>query len=53
VGLDVSHHARISQRGGEMPFFLDILFHRMSEIAMLVQLPAGGTLSNVSTMSNW
>jgi hypothetical protein len=31
VGLDVSHHARISQRGGEMPFFLDILFHRMSE----------------------
>jgi hypothetical protein len=28
VGLDVSHHARISQRGGEMPFFLDILFHR-------------------------
>jgi hypothetical protein len=34
VGLDVSHHARISQRGGEMPFFLDILFHRMSEIAI-------------------
>jgi|GEM_PF-4920120 len=33
VGLDVSHHARISQRGGEMPFFLDILFHRMREMA--------------------
>jgi hypothetical protein len=30
AGLDVSHHARISQRGGEMLFFLDILFHRTS-----------------------
>jgi hypothetical protein len=37
VGLDVSHHARISQRGGEMPFFLDILFHRMSEMAIFQQ----------------
>ncbi len=26
VGLDVSHHTRISQRGGEKSFFLDILF---------------------------
>jgi hypothetical protein len=34
VGLDVSHHARISQRGGEKLFFLDILFHRMSYLAM-------------------
>ena len=43
VGLDVSHHARISQRGGEMPFFLDILFHRMSDMAILQQLhyPSG------------
>src|SRR6266851_8431096 len=32
VGLDVSHHTRISQRGGEKCFFLDILFHRMSSI---------------------
>src|ERR1017187_4473403 len=38
VGLDVSHHARISQRGGEMPFFLDILFHRMSEMAIFQHL---------------
>src|ERR1035441_9458869 len=38
VGLDVSHHARISQRGGEMPFFLDILFQRMSEMAIFRQL---------------
>jgi hypothetical protein len=30
VGLDVSHHPRISQRGGEKLFFLDILFYRMS-----------------------
>ena len=42
VGLDVSHHARISQRGGEMPFFLDILFHRMSEMAMFRQLANDG-----------
>ena len=26
VGLDVSHHARISQRGGENPFFLTSSF---------------------------
>jgi hypothetical protein len=39
VGLDVSHHARISQRGGEMPFFLDILFHRMSVMAIFQQPP--------------
>jgi len=35
VGLDVSHHTRISQRGGEKFFFLDIPFHRMSVKAML------------------
>src|SRR5260370_34921123 len=37
VGLDVSHHTRISQRGGEKCFFLDILFHRMSAMAMFRQ----------------
>ena len=37
MGLYVSHHARISQRGGES-FFLDILFNRMSTI--LRSLPA-------------
>jgi len=26
VGLDVSHHARISQRGGEKLFFLTSFF---------------------------
>ena len=34
VGLDVSHHARISQRGGGEAFFLDILFYRMSAMSM-------------------
>src|SRR5713101_6907685 len=37
VGLDVSHHTRISQRGGEKCFFLDILFHRMSVMAIFRQ----------------
>jgi hypothetical protein len=40
VGLDVSHHARISQRGGEMPFFLDILFHRTSEMGIFASYQA-------------
>jgi|ERR1700686_3399678 len=31
VGLDVSHHARISQRGGEMLFFLTSPFIGLSE----------------------
>jgi hypothetical protein len=35
VGLDVSHQARISQRGGEILFFLDILFHRKRVVAWL------------------
>src|ERR1017187_2310998 len=48
VGLDVSHHARISQRGGEMPFFLDILFHRTSEIGIFRQL-SGDTAQNVES----
>ena len=35
VGLDASHHARISQRGGEKFFYsLIFLFHRMSEMGM-------------------
>jgi hypothetical protein len=47
VGLDVSHHTRISQPASLNPhlsegrgevFFLDILFHRMSVMAMLCQL---------------
>jgi hypothetical protein len=37
VVLDVSHHARISQRGGEKLFLLDILFHRMSVMAIYQQ----------------
>ena len=38
VGLDVSHHTRVFPRGGEKLFFLDILFHRMSDMAILQQL---------------
>ena len=37
VGLDASHHTRIFLRGGEKFFFLDILFHRMSVMAILRQ----------------
>ena len=51
VGLDVSHHARISQRGGEMPFFLDVLFHRMSEMAMLRQLSSVSLCSLIHSRS--
>src|ERR1035438_2801541 len=38
VGLDVSHHARISQRGGGRPFFLDSIFSRMMEMSLFRQL---------------
>jgi len=33
-GLDVSHHAPGSREGRGENFFLDILFHRVSEIAI-------------------
>ena len=33
VGLDVSHHIHLSLEGRGKYFFLDILFHRMSEVA--------------------
>ena len=32
-GLDVSHHTRISPRGGEKSFFLTSSFYRMSVMA--------------------
>src|ERR1035441_9354294 len=38
TGLDVSHHIHVSPEGRGKNFFLDILFHRMSDIAMLQQL---------------
>ena len=34
VGLDVSHHIHLSPEGRGKYFFLDILFHRMSVIAL-------------------
>jgi len=37
VGLDVSHHTRVFSRGRGEVFFLDILFHRMSVMAMFRQ----------------
>lgn len=38
TGLDVSHHTHVSPEGRGKYFFLDILFHRMSEMAILRQL---------------
>ena len=35
VGLDASHHILLEGSGGD--FFLDILFHRMSAMAMFVR----------------
>jgi hypothetical protein len=40
TGLDVSHHTHVSPEGRGKYFVLDILFHRMSEIAILQQLQA-------------
>jgi hypothetical protein len=37
VGLDVSHHIHLSLEGRGKYFFLDILFHRMSVMAILQQ----------------
>ena len=34
AGLDVSHHIHLSLEGREKYFFLDILFHRMSVMAI-------------------
>jgi hypothetical protein len=47
TGLDVSHHTHVSPEGRGKYFFLDILFHRMSDMAMFRQrdgpalLPSG------------
>jgi hypothetical protein len=37
TGLDVSHHTHVSPEGRGKYFFLDILFHRMSEMAIYRQ----------------
>jgi hypothetical protein len=37
VGLDVSHHIHLSPEGKGKYFFLDILFHRMSVMAIFRQ----------------
>ena len=39
TGLDVSHHALVSREGRGENFFLDIPFHRMSDMTMFQQLP--------------
>jgi len=44
VGLDVSHHARISQRGGEKLFYLT---SRMCAMAIFRQLRLGSCVSSV------
>src|ERR1039458_4680450 len=38
TGLDVSHHIHVSPEGRGKNFFLDILFHRMSDIGIFQQL---------------
>jgi hypothetical protein len=38
VGLDVSHHIHLSPEGRAKYFFLDILFHRVSDIGIFHQL---------------
>ena len=38
VALDVSHHIHLSSEGTGESFFLDILFHRISVMAMFQQL---------------
>jgi hypothetical protein len=45
VGLDVSHHTCVFPRGRGEAFFLDILFHRMSDIAMLRQQQKSSSIS--------
>ena len=40
AGLDVSHHALVSREGRGENFFLDILFNRMSAMAIFQQLLA-------------
>ena len=37
VGLDVSHHTHVSPEGRGKYFFLDILSHRMSDMASRVE----------------
>jgi hypothetical protein len=39
-GLDASHHAPGPREGRGETFFLDILFHRMSEIGIFHQMRA-------------
>src|ERR1035437_8317169 len=38
TGLDVSHHTHVSPEGRGKYLFLDILFHRMSEMGIFRQL---------------
>ena len=45
TGLDVSHHTHVSPEGRGKYCFLDILFHRMSVIAMFQQLSANAPRS--------
>jgi hypothetical protein len=43
AGLDVSHHALVSREGRGENFFLDIPFHRMSEIEIFQQSGTNAT----------
>jgi hypothetical protein len=39
TGLDASRHTQVSAEGAEKNFLLDMLFHRMSVMAWLQQIP--------------
>ena len=49
TGLDASHHTDFSPEGRGENFSLDILFHGMSEIAILRQRPNASTDAGVFT----
>jgi hypothetical protein len=47
TGLDASHHIHVSPEGSGKYFFLDILFNRMSAIAIWTKPLARRTLARV------
>jgi hypothetical protein len=52
AGLDVSHQALVSREGRRENFFLDILFYRMSALAISRQSPKVMIPSNRRSIQN-
>jgi hypothetical protein len=48
TGLDASRHTRASAEGAEKNFLLDILFHRMSVIAVFANNPLGDNANSTA-----